>query len=97
MSPNLWIQLAFIKKVWNKETKFWVQYLILFFLYAYYKLLWVKNPIRSIFQYNMDNHYWSVRSSSRRRRDGIKDVDGGGIVILSSNKFYFIRVHDNLM
>ena len=42
----------------------------------------------------MDIIYWSARSSSRRGVDGVKGVDGG-IVILASYKFHFIRVHHN--
>ena len=42
---------------------------------------------------NMDITYWSIRLSSRNEANGVDK----GIVILSSYKFYFIRVHDNLV
>ena len=41
----------------------------------------------------MDLINWSVRSSSRRGGDGVK----GGVVILASCEYYFIRVHENLL
>ena len=40
--------------------------------------------------------YWSVPLSSTTGGDGVKEVDGG-IVILDRYKFHFIRVQDNLM
>ena len=39
---------------------------------------------------------WTVRPSRRRGGDYIKEVDGG-IVILASYKFHFVRKHDNLV
>ena len=33
---------------------------------------------------NMNLIYWSVCSSSRREGDGVKEVDGRGVVILDS-------------
>ncbi len=41
-------------------------------------------------------HLFSVHSSSRRGGDEIKMVDGG-IVILASCEYHFIRVHENLV
>ena len=51
---------------------------------------------------DMEIIYWSVRSSSRWGGDRIKVRDGvkgwmGGIVILASYKFYFMRVDDDLV
>ena len=45
---------------------------------------------------NIDIIYWSIPSSNRRKVDKVKGVDGG-IFILASYKFHFIRVHDNLV
>ena len=42
----------------------------------------------------MDIIYWSVRSSNRRGNK-VKGVDGG-IFILASCEYHFIRVHENL-
>ncbi len=39
--------------------------------------------------------YWSVCSFSKRGGDEVKRMDRG-IVIITSNMFHFIRVHDNL-
>ena len=36
-------------------------------------------------------------TSSRRVGDEGKVVDGGGIIILASYEFHFIRVHNNLV
>ena len=45
---------------------------------------------------NIDLMYWSVRSCSRRGGDGIK-VWMGGIVILASSEYHFIRVHEKIV
>ena len=44
---------------------------------------------------NMDITYWSG-ASSRRGGNKVKWMDGG-IIIISSYQFHFIRVHDNLV
>ena len=43
----------------------------------------------------MDFIYWPVHSSSRRGKDGVKDVDWGRIVILAS--ITLLSVHENLV
>ena len=45
---------------------------------------------------DMNLIYWLVSSSSRRVKDGVQRVDGG-IVILASCEYPFIRVHKNLV
>ena len=45
---------------------------------------------------NLDIKYFYGRSSSRRRGYGVKGIDGG-IVILVSYEFHFIREHQNLV
>ena len=42
----------------------------------------------------MDIIYWSVRLSSKRGGVGVKGFDGG-IILLASCEYYFIRVHKN--
>ena len=46
---------------------------------------------------DIDFTYWSVRSSSRRGEDGVKGMNGGGVVILASYKFHFVNDRDNLV
>ena len=45
---------------------------------------------------NLDIKYFYVCSSSRRRRDGVKGIDGG-IVILDSYEFHCIIAHQTLV
>ena len=40
--------------------------------------------------------YWSVSLSSRRGRDGVKELKVG-FVVLAQYKFHFIREHENLV
>ena len=44
----------------------------------------------------MELIYWLVRSSSRRKGDGIMGVEGG-IITLARCVFLFIREHDKLV
>ena len=48
-----------------------------------------------LFRFSAYVIYWSVPLSSTTGRDGVKEVDGG-IIILDRCKFHFIRVQDNL-
>ena len=58
-------------------------------------ILTAKN-LSSIQLANMILIYWSVSSSSRKGRDGVKAVHGGGINILASCE-YHCRLHVNLV
>ena len=61
--------------------------------------MWIfrqENKLSSIWVANMDKAIvsWWVCSSNSRGENGVK---GGGVVILASYKFRFIREHDNMV